>query len=73
MVSGTARFYRAGESGPARPNVHFDGMDPIKLAMAIFFLWLARRQALKAYRAAQSVVRPFGAGRPIGPERERIP
>jgi hypothetical protein len=48
-------------------------MDPIRLALAILFLWLAKRQALKAYRAAQSAVRPFSPSRPIGPERERIP
>jgi hypothetical protein len=44
------------------------------LAIGILLMWLARRQALKAYRAAQSVVRPFKPkSRPIGPERERLP
>jgi hypothetical protein len=49
-------------------------MTLLGLAIAILFMWLARRQAAKAYRAALSVVRPIKPKtRPIGPERERIP
>ena len=49
-------------------------MTPLGILGAILFPWLARRQARKAYEAAQSVVRPFKQRtRAIGPERERIP
>jgi hypothetical protein len=49
-------------------------MNLIRLVMAILFGAAGRRQGSKAYRAAQSVVRPITPkSRPIGPEREQIP
>lgn len=49
-------------------------MNLIRLVLAILFGAAGRRQGSKAYRAAQSVVRPITPkSRPIGPEREQIP
>jgi hypothetical protein len=49
-------------------------MDPIRIGLAILAALAGKRQGSKAYRAAQSVVRPLTPkSRPIGPDRERIP
>ena len=75
MVSGTRRFYRPPEIEPTRlPHTYTSSMNLIRLALGILFGMAGRRQGGKAYRAAQSVVRPITPkSRNIGPEREQIP
>ena len=76
MVSGTRGFYRQGRVEPPGPiSTYSPVMDlVIRLGLAVVCAVFARRQGLKAYRAAKSVIRPITPkSRPIGPEREQIP